>query len=244
VFGEGVEEGADAVVDVGGRLEGDSADADVAGHHALAADGFEDAEQVFALAEAVEEDGEGADVHGVGAEPDEVRLDAGELIHQDADILRALGDLEAEEFFDRQGVGGVVGHRTEIVDAVGERRDLGVELGLGGLLNARVEIADVGGEGDDGLAVDLEDQAQDAVGRGMLRAHVEDHGLGVDGVGAAGVVVRGGLFDYILDVGDDEVFGVAEAGEGGSGGVGDGGCAGGSFVEAGLAGVFQGGVAH
>ena len=107
-FGEGVEELADAVVDVGGWLEGDAADADVAGHHALAADGFEDAEDVFALAEAVEEDGEGADVHGVCAEPDEVRLDAGELVEQDAEVLGALGDFQAEELFDRQGVSGLL----------------------------------------------------------------------------------------------------------------------------------------
>ena len=160
--------------------------------------------------------------------------------------LGALGNLEAEELFHRQGVGGVVGHRTEIVDAVGERRDLGVELGLGGLLDAGVEVADVGGEGDDGLAVDLEDQAEDAVGRRVLRAHVEDHGLGGDGVGAVGVVMGGGLCDDVFYVGDDEVFGVAEAGERGAGGVGDGSGAGGSFAKGCLARVFEvgGGVAH
>ena len=147
VFGEGVEELADAVVDVGGWLEGDAADADVAAHHALAADGFEDAKEVFALAEAVEEDGEGADVHGVRAEPDEVRLDAGELVEQDAEVLGTLGDFEAEEFFNRQGVGGVVGHRADVVDAIGHGRDLRVELGFAGLLNAGVEIADIGGAG-------------------------------------------------------------------------------------------------
>ncbi len=62
------------------RLQRDAADAEVAGHHALAADGLEDAQQLFALAEAVEEDGERADVHGVRAEPDEVRVDARELV--------------------------------------------------------------------------------------------------------------------------------------------------------------------
>jgi len=56
-----------------------------------------------------------------------------------------VGDFEAEELFDRQGVGGVVGHRADVVDAVGEGGDLGVELGFGGLLDAGVEITDVGG---------------------------------------------------------------------------------------------------
>ncbi len=132
---------------------------------------------VFALAEAVEEDGERADVHGVRAEPDQVRLDAGELVEQHADVLRALGDLKLQQLLDCEAVGEVVGHRAEIVDAVGERDDLLVELGLAGLLDAGVQVADVGRERDDGLAIDLEHQAEHAVGRGMLRAHVEDHGV-------------------------------------------------------------------
>ena len=125
---------------------GEAADAEVAGHHALAGDGLEDAENLFALAEAVEEDGERADVHGVRAEPDQVRLDAGELVEQDAEILGAFGNFEAEQLLHREAVGEVVGHRAEIVDAVGEGNDLLVELGLAGLLDAGVQIADVGSE--------------------------------------------------------------------------------------------------
>jgi hypothetical protein len=53
-----------------------------------------------------------------------------------------------------------------------------------------------------------------------------------------GVVVRGGFFDYIFDTGEDEVFGVAEAGEGGSGGVGYGRGAGRRVTIGGLAGGF------
>ena len=53
---------------------------------------------------------------------------------------------------------------AEVVDAVGEGDDLLVELGLAGLLDAGVQVADVGREGDDGFAVDLEHEAQDAVG--------------------------------------------------------------------------------
>jgi|GEM_PF-3111493 len=217
--GEGFEEGANAVVDVQRRFKCDAADTDVAAHHALAADGFEDAEDIFALAEAVEEDGEGADVHGVGAEPDEMRLDAGELVEEDAEVLGALGDFEVEELLNSQGVGEVVGHRAEIVDAVGEGSDLGVELGLAGFLDAGVEVADVRSERDDGLAVDFEDKAEDTVGGRMLRAHVEDHGLVGDRVGAVRLVVRGGLLDDVFDAGDEEVFGGEEAGERGSGGV-------------------------
>ena len=177
------------------RLQRDAADAEVAGHHALAGDGLEDAQQLFALAEAVEEDGERADVHGVRAEPDEVRVEARQLVEQHAEPLRALGDLESEQLLDRQAVGQVVGHRAEIVDAVGERDDLLVELGLAGLLDAGVQIADVGRERDDGLAVDLEHQAQNAVRGRVLRAHVEDHGVLAGGGGVAVLGVGDDVFD-------------------------------------------------
>ena len=87
------------------------------------------------------------------------------------------GISRPEQLLDRQAVAEVVGHGAEIVDAVGQRDDLLVELGLAGLLDAGVQVADVGREGDDGFAVDLEHEAQHAVGRRVLRAHVEDHGL-------------------------------------------------------------------
>ena len=154
-----------------------------------AGDVLVDAGDVFTFAPAVEKHGEGADVEGVGAEPDEVGGDAGELVEEDTKPLRAVGDLEAEELFDGEAVAEIVGHRRQIVDAIGEGNDLLVELGLAGLLDAGVQVADVGGAGDDGLAVDLEDETEDAMRRGMLGAHVEDHGLVA---GAAGVFVMAG----------------------------------------------------
>ena len=217
--GEVVEEGADVFEEMQGHFDGEAADADVGGHHALAADGFEDAEEVFALAEAVEEDGHGADVEGVGAEPDKVGVEALELHEEDADPLGAGWDFELEELFDRERVGKVVAHWREVVDAVGEGGDLGVELGFAGLLDAGVEVADVGGQGDDLLAVDFEDEAEDAVGGGVLGAHVEDHGLVGDRVVA--VVVAFAVGDYVFYAGDrvggEDVGGGADGGEGGAG---------------------------
>ena len=55
------------------------------GHH------LEDAQNFFALAEGVEEDRERADVHGVRAQPDQVRIEAGELGEQDANPLARSG---------------------------------------------------------------------------------------------------------------------------------------------------------
>ena len=109
------------------------------------------------------------------AEPDEVRVEAAELGEQDANPLGALGNFEAEKLFDGQTVTEVVGERIEVVDAVSERDDLLVELGLAGFLDAGVQIADLWADADDDLAIDFDNQAQDAVRRGVLRPHVEDH---------------------------------------------------------------------
>ncbi len=176
--------------------------------------GLEDAQQLFALAEAVEEDGERADVHGVGAEPDQVRVDAHQLHHQHADPLRAGRDLKLQQLLDRERIAEVVRHRRKVVDAIGQRDDLLVELGLAGLLDARMQIPDVRREGDDRFAVDLQHEAEHAVGRRVLRAHVEDHGLVGEWVVA--VVVALGVGDDVLDSGD-ELAGVAHARQRGAG---------------------------
>ncbi len=184
----------DAIEEIQRRLHGEAADAEVAGHHALAGYRLKEPENLFALAEGVEEDGEGANVHGVRAEPDEVRIEAAELGEQNANPLGALGDFEAEKLFDGQAVAEIVGERIEIVDAIGERNDLLIELGLAGFLDAGVQIADLRPNADDDFAVDLNDQAQHAVRGRVLRAHVEDHAPLAGGFrrrGARGRVRRG-----------------------------------------------------
>ena len=49
------------------RLQCNSADPEVGGHHALSADHFEDAKDVFALAEAIQKDRHRSDIQRVGA---------------------------------------------------------------------------------------------------------------------------------------------------------------------------------
>ncbi len=95
---------------------------------------------------------------GVRTQPHQVRIDAREFVHHHANPLRALRDFHAQQLFYRQAVGEVVGHGAEIIDAVGERNHLLVELGLRGLLDTGVQIADVGHHADDGFAVDLDQQ--------------------------------------------------------------------------------------
>ncbi len=153
------------------------------------ADHLEHLENLFPLAEAVEEDGHRANVHGVGAKPDQVRVDARQLIEHEPNPHGARRYLQPQQLLNGQHVGQVVGHGAEIVDAVGHGNDLLIKLGLAGLLDSGVQKADVGTDAHDGFAVDLQQQAQHAVGRGVLRSHVQDHGAVVangfdDGLGA------------------------------------------------------------
>src|SRR5262249_51658865 len=80
------------------RLEGYAADAEVRGHHALAADHLEHSQDVFAFPEAIEKHRHRTDVHGMGAEPDQVRVDAAQFVQQNAQPLRLGRDLQTQEF--------------------------------------------------------------------------------------------------------------------------------------------------
>ncbi len=103
LFGKGLDEGLHAVEEIERRLHGEAADAEVAGHHALAGYGLKEAQNIFALAEGVEEDGQRANVHGVRAQPDQVRIQARELGEQHADPLRASREFQGRAASRRPG---------------------------------------------------------------------------------------------------------------------------------------------
>ncbi len=104
-----------------------------------------------------------------------MRGDALHLVEDDADVLRALRNLEAEQLLDHEDVRVVVRRGRDVVEAVRVRDHHRVGLGLEQLLGAAVEVPDVRPRRDDALAVHLEDDAQDAVGGRVLRPEVELH---------------------------------------------------------------------
>ncbi len=159
--------------------------------------------QLLTLAEAVEEDGQRADVHGMRAQPHQVRVQPHQLVEEHAQPLRLLRNLQPQQLLYGQRVGRVVGHRGEVVDAIRQRNYLLIKLGFAGLLDAGVQVADVGRERDDRFAVDLQHQSQHAVCRRVLRPHVDDHGVVFAGVGA---VVAGAVGDYVLDAGNNHLW--------------------------------------
>src|SRR5581483_124760 len=154
------------------RRQSKPANAEVRSHHALPANGFEQAENVLALAEAIKKDGHGADIESVSAQPDQVRVDARKLVEQHPHPLRFGRNFQPEQFLHCQAVAKVVGQWTEIVDPVSQGNDLLVELGFAGLLNAGMQITNIRHDANNGLAVDFKDHTQDAVSGRVLRTHV------------------------------------------------------------------------
>ena len=192
------------LVDRAGRqVLGEAAGPDVGVVHPQAGDQLVEVEDEFAVAEAVDHDRGGAQLHAAGGDGHEVGGDPVELHQQHADDGGPVGDLvgDAEQLLHGQAVGRLVEERRQVVHPRHEGGALRPGPVLEVLLDAGVQIADAAAGLGDGLAVDLQDQPEHAVGGGVLGAHVDDdplvvglHGGGRDLVPvAAGDVVDGAL---------------------------------------------------
>src|SRR5579862_9443877 len=104
---------------------------------------LEDTEDLLTLAEGIEEDRHCADVQRVRAQPNQVRVQSRELVQQHPHPLRTRGNLNLEQLFDCEAVNEIVGKRGKIIDAVGQRDYLLVELRFAGLLDSGMQISDV-----------------------------------------------------------------------------------------------------
>ncbi len=160
----------------GREVLSDAAGADEGVVHAQAGDQLEEVEHQLALAEADRHDGQGADLHAAGRDGDEVGRHPVELHEEHPHDLGLLGDvvLDVEQPLDAEAVGRLVVERAEVVHPGAEGRALhpGAELHV--LLDAGVQVADAAAGLGDRLALELEDETQHAVGRGVLRTHVDD----------------------------------------------------------------------
>ena len=141
--------------------------------HALPRGHLEQVEDQLALAQAVQEYRDRAEVQRARAEPDQMRGDAVQLEMDHAQVLPARGDLDLEQRLH----GAAVGHRVEVVGQVvhplDDRDDLPVGLVLGGLLDPRVHVADDRFDVAHDLPLQRHQQPQHAVRGGVVRAEVE-----------------------------------------------------------------------
>ena len=95
-----------------------------------------------------------------------MRTDPGQFHHEHAQHVRAVRDVvrDAEQLLDAYAVHGLVKHRRDVVHAGTERDALrpGPELHV--LLDARVQVTNARAQLRDPLTLDLEHDAQHAVG--------------------------------------------------------------------------------
>ena len=138
---------------------------------------LENLQDLFAVAEAVEQRRDRADVERVRAQPNLVAGDAAQLRQDDADVLRPRRSFHVQQLLDRLAVTQPVGDRGHVIHAVHVRIEHRVGAVLGNLLYAAMQVADDALGAQDLLAVQLQDDAQHAVRGRMLRPHVE-HQLG------------------------------------------------------------------
>ena len=197
---EGVANGQHVVTPAVREIGGDAARTDVVVIHPQAGDLLEEGQHRFAVAEAVDHHRDGAQVHPVGGEEQQVGGDAVQLGHEHADPLGPLRHLDPEQPLDSHGEHELVVERRGVVHAgdVGAALQVGEVLSL--LLHARVQVADDGLAAQHRLAVELEHETQHAVGAGVLRPHVDDHGLvvgdlDVDVLAGLDPTQDGSLFD-------------------------------------------------
>ncbi len=168
-----------ALVVVVRQVLGEAAGADEGVVHPQAGDQLEEVEDQLALAEAERHRGQRAELECPGGQADQVRADPVELHQDDADDRGPVRDVvgDPEQLLDRQAVGGLVEEAGQVVHAGDERRALGPAAVLEVLLDAGVQVADAAAGLLHALALELEDQPQDAVGGRVLRAHVDHDAL-------------------------------------------------------------------
>ena len=108
--------------------------------------------------------------------------DARNLAHDDAQILRALRNLDAEQLLDRQREADIVDAGRGVIEPVGVGEALGPGALLAHFFERAMEIADLDVAIGDPLAVELEVELDGAVRGGMRGPHLELHDL-IGGIG-------------------------------------------------------------
>src|SRR5690625_4185885 len=151
-----------------GDVPVEATDPEVAVVHAHAGDHLEDLEDLLALPVRVEVRRQSADVEQAGTEEEQVTGDPVQFGEDDPDALGPFGHLGVHELLDRQDVGEVVAKAVQVIHPVGVGDALLVGAVLHGLLETGVQVTYLRLDRNDPFAVEVDDEAQDAVCGGVL----------------------------------------------------------------------------
>ena len=141
---------------------------------------FEDLQNFFALAKAVQKDRHCADIEGVRGQPEQVAADTVQLGHDDTYVLSTRRRLDFEHFLDGFAVAETIRNRRNVVHPVQGRKELAVGLVLAQLFDATMQITDHAFGVQNTLTVELELDLQHAVSGGMLRPHADRNFAGIE----------------------------------------------------------------
>ena len=162
--------------------------------HARARCAFEEVEAILANFEQPQVGRHRAHVHHMAAKVQHVIADAREFREEDAQILRAQRHFQVQQLFDRQDIAMLHAERRAIVEPVEIGQRLQIGLVLDQLFGAAVQQADMRVATLDDFAVQLHDEAQNAVRRGVLRTEVDrvilDLGVTIGRIGRVGAMVQ------------------------------------------------------
>ncbi len=153
----------------------DAADPEVVEQHPLTGQAREHVDDLVALDEGPQDRRQATEVQGHPAEEQRVAGDPVELRREHADVLGATRDLHVQQLLERHDARPLAEQRAHVLQRVEVADGLVVVRVLAQLLDAAMEVPQHRVEIDHLLAVELEDHPQHAVGRGVLRTHVDEH---------------------------------------------------------------------
>ncbi len=158
------------------------ADAEVVEEHPLAGDAGQHLDDLVALDEAPQDRRQAAEVEGHPADEHDVAHDPVQLAGEDPDVLGPPRHLDVEELLERHDRRPLHEQGAHVLERVRIADRLVVVGVLAELLHPAMEVAEDRIEVDDLLAVDLEDDPEDAVGRWVLGPDVDEHLAVAEGV--------------------------------------------------------------
>src|SRR6266403_615517 len=150
-----------------------AANPEIVGMHAGARGALVKYHELFALFKTPQRRRQGANVHRLGGNVEQIREQPSDLAIQHADQLASSGNRDAKQLFGRQAERMFLVHRRNIVEPIEVGQRLQVGFMLDQFFGTAMEQTDMGIDAPDYLTVEFQDEAQHPVRRRMLRSKID-----------------------------------------------------------------------
>ena len=121
----------------------DSSDAVVILNQAAPTGFFEHVQDLFPVAESIEESGQGSQVHTEGGPEQKMGSDTGQFVHNRPDIFGPFRDFQPHRLFDTHTQGVTVHMGRKVIQPVGQCQSLGIGEGFTHFFDSPVDISTV-----------------------------------------------------------------------------------------------------